>query len=194
MTKLERYFTRTVQHIHRVQNNMVFLVTNCEDFAFSAANEVFKMDIETRRQLMFNVMKHDQSKFGTVQFEPYVELTEYYHQRKALGNKSYEYPTPGIKEAVDAAVQDHYFKENHHPERMKGKALKMPFVELVEVVCDLQAMAQEFDEGSCRGYFEDVWVNKQSENFYDDWDWEVTKGFMKEIIGLFEKGGSNVVG
>lgn len=189
MTKLERYFTRTVQHIHRVQNNMLFLVNNSKDFKFTACGEqTFYFDDETCRTLMFNVMKHDQSKFGKVQFEPYVELTEFYHQQKVLKNKSYEYPSRKIKDAVDIAVKDHYFQENHHPERMKGLAQKMPFVELVEVCCDLQAMAQEFNEGSCSKYFENVWLKKESENFYDDFDWEVTKEFMRQIIKLFKEG------
>ena len=63
----------------------------------------------------------------------------------------------------------------------------MTFNELVEVCCDLQSMADEFNEGSCRGYFQNVWVKKQSENFYDDFDWEATKIFMCKVIELFER-------
>ena len=71
---------------------MCYLVSNHYGFVFEATGEIsFEMDRETCRQLMFNVMKHDQSKFGDIQFEPYVELTEYYHQRKALKNKNCEY-------------------------------------------------------------------------------------------------------
>lgn len=184
--KLNYYFKRTVEHIHRVQNNMLFLVTNAHEFKFNAGPDSFEFNEDTKRELMFNVMKHDQSKFNLIQFKPYIELTEYYYQRKNLNNINYEYPSKDIKQAVDVAVQDHYFKENHHPERMKGQAEKMPFTHLVEVCCDLQAMAQEYDEGSCRGYFENVWVKKQSENFYDDYDWEVTKEFMNQIINIFD--------
>ncbi len=185
--KLDRYFIRTVQHIHRVQSRMLQLVTKSRGLQFNASGEeTFELDEDTCRQLMFNVMKHDQSKFNEIQFRPYVELTNYYHQRKVCGNKAYDYPK-GVREKVDAAIQDHYHKENHHPERNKGLAKKMSFLELTEVCCDLQAMADEFKEGSCVGYFESVWLKKQSENFYDDWDWEVTKGFMYEIIKEFEK-------
>lgn len=184
--KLNRYFRRTVEHIHRVQNNMVYLVAECRGFEFTAGPDHFKMDDESCRRLMWNVMKHDQSKFSEEQFQPYVELTEYYYQRKVLGNKEYAY-APFVEQEVEDAVDDHYRKENHHPERNHGLALKMSFLELIEVVCDLQAMAEEFNEGSCRGYFENVWVKKQSVNFCDDFDWEVSKEFMNQVISLFEK-------
>jgi len=187
MDKIDRYFTRTLEHIQRVQNNTLYLVINHKGFSFSAANEKFVLDEETCRELMYNVTKHDQSKFSTIQFKPYIESTEYYHQRNNLNNKDYDYPNSQVKFDVDMAVANHYNMENHHPEKYKGLAKKMSFVELVETVCDLQAMAQEFNEGSCRGYFENVWKKKQSENFYDDWDWEVVKEFMNQIINLFEK-------
>ncbi len=179
---MDRYFSRTVKHIHRVQNNMAFLVTRYRGCRIDG----FIFDNETCRQLMWNVMKHDQSKFSLIQFEPYVALTEYYHQRRVLKNKSYEY-TPEIKIRVDQAVDDHYCVENHHPERMKGKPGKMPLVDLVEIICDLQSMAQEFNEGSCRGYFEDKWVGEHAEYYNDIAEWEFAKWFMRNIITLFEK-------
>lgn len=75
--KYDRYITRTVEHIHRVQSNMVISVT---DFKYSLllTDEQFKT-------LMYNVMFHDRSKFSDTQFKPCIELTEYYHQRKSLG-------------------------------------------------------------------------------------------------------------
>lgn len=186
--KLNNYFNRTVEHIHRVHKNMLFVVTKCDDFKFSSAGELFSLgDIETKRQLMYAVFKHDRSKFSHRQFLPYVELTEFYHQRKVLGNKDYFYPTSTLVDQIDTAVADHYLQENHHPERAQGQAFKMPYTELVEVCCDLQAMAQEFNEGSCRGYFENVWCKKQSMHFSDDFDWEITKDFMSGIIRLFEQ-------
>lgn len=189
--KMNRYFNRTVEHIHRVQKNMLYLVTNFRNEVVfkSSGGEGFEMTDEVCRELMYNVMKHDQSKFNQIQFRPYIELTEYHHQRKTLGNKDYEYPNSKISAAVDHAVRNHYYVENHHPERMEGRAEKMSPFELIEVVCDLQAMAQEFNEGSCRGYFIDVWIVRNCQYFYDDHDWyNVVKPFMCEIITLFERG------
>lgn len=176
--KLNRYFTRTVQHIHRVQNNMVTIVTEFR--------ENLGLPDEVCRQLMHNVMNHDRSKFSNFQFIPYVELTEYYHQRKVLGNKDYQYPTKEMEEWVDKAVVNHYHTENHHPEKFAGIIGKWDFYEAVECVCDLQAMAQEFNEGTCRKYFEEIWKPKQSKNFSDDFNWIEVTTWMDAVIKCFE--------
>ena len=175
-----RYVRRTVEHIHRVQKNMVTVVT---DF-----KEDLKLSDEQCRVLMYNVMKHDRSKFSSNQFKPYVHLTRYYHQRKVLGNTEYQYPTEKIKQQVNIAVQDHYVKENHHPERLaaEGPPSTFKWFEAIETVCDLQAMAQEFNEGSCRKYFEETWKPKQSKHFHDDFNWSETNILMDKVITCFE--------
>lgn len=175
--KLNRYFTRTTEHIHRVQNNMLTLVTRY-------AGEL-ELSEEDCRAAMENVFKHDRSKFSVKQFRPYVELTEYYHQRKVNGNSSFDY-APGVREQVDAAVQNHYEVENHHPERFIKACGKYDKLEAIETVCDLQAMAQEFNEGSCRGYFEKIWKPKQSKHFYDDFNWAEVVVWMNRTIECFE--------
>lgn len=178
---LEHYFSRTVEHIHRVQKNMLFIVTKCAS--------KLALSEEDCRLAMWNVFQHDQSKFNEAQFRPYVELTEYYHQRKVLGNKDYEYPE-GVKELVDIAVLDHYYQENHHPERIPhDPEYALSILESIETVCDLQAMAQEFNEGSCRGYFENAWKGKQKENLvFDGVDQsEMVFGYMEQVIVCFEE-------
>ena len=113
------YINRTVEHIHRVHKNMAYLVTECRDFSFSHMGSLFDLgNNEQCRELMHQVFKHDRSKFSSKQFIPYIHLTEYYHQRKMLGNSEYEYPTKKIREFVEDAVNDHYFVENHHPESL----------------------------------------------------------------------------
>lgn len=173
--KLERYFTRTIEHIHRVHKNMLLVVTD------------FKKDLclsdEECRKLMFNVLNHDRSKFDDVQFLPYVELTEYYHQRKNIGNKEYDYPSDAIRSGVDIAVSDHYKKENHHLEKGDRKNK----YEIIEIICDLQAMAQEFNEGTCRNYFENVWKKKYMNNIIDDFEWLSMIEVMDSVIRCFEK-------
>lgn len=176
--QLNRYFTRTVEHIHRVQKNMVTIVT--------VFREVLELSDDECQHLMWSVMNHDRSKFSKKQFWPYVELTEYYHQRKVLNNPTYDYSSPIIRDAVEEAVLDHYMVENHHPERLQPLQ-QMTKLELIEVVCDLQAMAQEFNEGSCRGYFENVWQKKQSKFFTDDYYWESSKSLMLNVISCFEQ-------
>lgn len=179
--KYNRYINRTVSHIHRVQKNMAKVVTEFK--------EELGLSQQQCRILMYNVMKHDRSKFSESQFEPYIELTEYYHQKKVLGNREYDYFNKDIKKLVDEAVQDHYCQENHHPERLKinGPSDQYSFYQAIETVCDLQAMSQEFNEGTCRKFFEEVWKKKQCKNFYDDYNWFSTIEVMDSVICCFEK-------
>ena len=53
---------------------------------------------------------------------------------------------------MSLAVVDHYEQENHHAESNTFNADYMSVFDLIEVCCDLQAMAQEFNEGSCRAF------------------------------------------
>lgn len=181
MNKMDRYFVRTVEHIHRVQKNMVLIVTKCRDD--------LELTDEDCRSLIWQVMLHDQSKFSEKQFYPYIELTEYYRQKKILGNSKYQYE-PIVKIAVDAAVEDHYQKENHHPEMCGSKTLtKWNRQNAIECVCDLQAMADEFDEGSCRKYWEEKWKPSAIKKncFYDDHNWAQVVSWMDETIRCLEK-------
>lgn len=174
--KRNYYVKRTVEHIHRVQKNMVLLVTRFP--------EKFLLSEKDIRRLMYSVMNHDRSKFSESQFYPYIELTEYYRQRKNLGNPHYEYPK-GVKKQVDAAVQHHYDNENHHPEE-SGAAKKWDLDNALECACDLQAMAQEFGEGSARKYFNDVWKKKSSGFFFDDFNWLQIEAWILTAIECFE--------
>ena len=181
--KANYYFKRTVEHIHKVQNNALILVTKYAD--------KLQLTKEDCRGLMWNVFKHDQSKFSIEQFEPYIELTEFYFQRKTMGCKDYKYPK-GVETQVDKAVDNHYRTENHHPERFinpKGGLLwgKYSQLESIETVCDLQAMAQEFNEGSCLKFWEEKWLPKHMHLIPCDWNWEEVQVWMKQAINCFEQ-------
>jgi hypothetical protein len=143
------FIERTIEHIHRVHKNMVLLVTKYPAFLFLSGEDI--------RQLMGQILRHDKSKFSDIQYLPYVELTEFYRQRKNLNNKEYQYPSAEIEEQVNNAIEHHYFKENHHIENQNFVWGKF---EALECACDLQAMAQEFNEGTARKYFEEKWMPK----------------------------------
>lgn len=180
--KHEHYFRRTVEHIHRVQKNALTLVNN---FEFRKAVD---FNDEDCRELMHRVMAHDRSKFSPEQFDGYVELTEYFRQRKTLGHPGYEYPE-GARELADMAWEDHLKVENHHPERVKHDSLqKWDVYQAIECACDLQAMAQEYNEGSGRGFYEKVWKPKQTKlnSFYDDFNWLVVTTTMERAFDCFE--------
>lgn len=169
--KLNRYFKRTTEHIHRVQLNMLKVVTEFR--------QELALTDESCRELMHQVLIHDRSKFSIAQFRGYVEMTEFYYQRRNLGNIFYDYPTSELKAEAESAWINHYNVENHHPEWSPLQAL--------ECVCDLQAMAQEFNEGTCRKYFEEVWKKNQVKYFYDDFNWLTITDLMDRAIRCFEK-------
>ena len=177
--KEARYFNRTLEHIHKVQKNAFYLITN---YSFELG-----LTFEECRQFAEQVMLHDRSKFSVIQCVPYIELTEYYHQRKVLGNKDYDYPSESVRNAVDWAVEDHYKQENHHPEKYKGKAYCFTKLECLEIICDLQAMAQEFNEGTCKDFFNNVWRPKHLKYFQSDDHvyWE-SMHIMYKAISFFE--------
>lgn len=93
---------------------------------------------------------HDASKFGPEERVPYVWLTEMHRCRK-LG-QPFEYPQ-GMAQRVKEAVAHHVGSNRHHPE-FHADPNDMTEADLVEMVCDWTAMAQEFgqDGGSARGW------------------------------------------
>lgn len=94
--------------------------------------------------------EHDASKFGPEEREPYIWLTEYHRCRFA--GEPFAYPD-GMQERVRAAVRHHMTYNRHHPE-FHADPNEMTDVDLIEMVCDWTAMAQEFgqDGGSARGW------------------------------------------
>jgi hypothetical protein len=125
---------RTREHIERVRRCLTLLVrvTGHGD------------------ELIDRAKIHDASKFGTEERIPYVWLTEYHRRRR--NGEPFEYPE-GVAEQVRQAIHHHVTSNRHHPE-FHADPNEMTEVDLIEMVCDWTAMAQEFDEenGSARGW------------------------------------------
>ena len=96
---------------------------------------------------------HDASKFGLEEYIPYIWLTELHRCRR--NGAPFRYPV-GMEAQVEMAIAHHMRCNRHHPEHF-ADANEMSNVDLIEMVCDWTAMAQEFgqDGGSARG-----WANK----------------------------------
>jgi hypothetical protein len=128
------YERRTREHIERVGRCLALLaeVTNYGD------------------ELRERAKVHDASKFGPEERIPYVWLTEYHRCRR--GGEPFEYPE-GVAEQVKLAIRHHVTTNRHHPE-FHADPNDMSDVDLIEMVCDWTAMAQEFDQGggSARGW------------------------------------------
>lgn len=171
-TKYNHYVSRTMAHIRNVQIYAAFIVVHCSG--------ELKLSIDECAKLMYNVARHDATKFSKEQFDAYADFT--WHKKTGVPL------TDNQQKAFELAWQNHYQNETHHPERLKGNAIKMSNVEVIEIVCDLQSMADEFGEGSCRSYYENIWLKNQSKNFYDDYNWfEQIQRLMDKTISCLER-------
>ncbi len=153
MNEKEHFFyKRTMAHIHRVQNNALYLVTECWD--------KLRLQDFRKQRLIWRVMAHDQSKFSPQQFDTYVEFTW------------------AKKEGIELDfIAAHFFKQawaNHQREERRHHPYVDGFVgptyaltDFVEMACDLQAMSQERGD-SAREYFENVWQGEKREALGDD--------------------------
>jgi len=166
----EYYFTRTFGHIQRVQDNALYLIIY--------HSEELSLSVEDCQMLSENVLQHDSSKFSAKQFRAYIDFSWAKKDGLSLTDEQQ------IK--FQKAWENHYKVENHHPERFKGNCGKMSDIEIIEMACDLQAMAQEFGHGNFLGYFEGSWCEDQSKYFYDDFDWERTKNIIRKIGNIFK--------
>jgi hypothetical protein len=128
------YERRTRQHIERVRRCLELLapVTDCGE------------------ELIERARIHDASKFGPEERIAYVWLTEYHRCRR--NGEPFQYPD-GVAEMVKRATRHHVTVNRHHPE-FHADPNDMSNVDLIEMVCDWTAMAQEFgqDNGSARGW------------------------------------------
>jgi hypothetical protein len=132
--KLAFYERRTSEHVERVRRCLA-LMARATDYG---------------EELVKRARVHDASKFGAEERIPYVWLTEYHRCRRT--GEPFEYPD-GVPEAVKRAIHHHLTANRHHPE-FHADPNDMSAVDLIEMVCDWTAMAQEFgdDGGSARGW------------------------------------------
>ena len=128
------YELRTNEHIARVRKCQA-LLTGVTGYG---------------EELVERAKVHDASKFGPEELVPYIWLTEYHRCRRS--GEPFEY-AEGIAEQVKLAIEHHVTTNRHHPE-FHADPNDMSDVDLIEMVCDWTAMAQEFGEagGSARAW------------------------------------------
>lgn len=168
--KFEYYVNRTFKHINYVQRNALILVTKCFD-ELDISNEQCEKFLE-------NIGRHDVSKFNEIQFKPYLEFSWAMKNKEELTDKQ--------QKEFDIAWENHYTLENHHLENGEYFHGNDNRIILLEIVCDLQAMADEFGERSCRKYFNNVWKLRQYKAFADDVRYQDIINYMEKIICCFE--------
>lgn len=125
---------RTGEHIQRVRKCL----------------ELLSAVTDYSAELMERARVHDASKYGPEERIPYVWLTEYHRCRQS--GEAFVYPE-GVEESVQRAIRHHLTSNRHHAEFHEDPN-EMSEVDLIEMVCDWTAMAQEFDQngGSARNW------------------------------------------
>ena len=128
------YERRTNDHIARVSNCLHLLAGETE----------YGDELIRRAEI------HDASKFSEAERIPYIWLTEYHRCRRL--NEPFTYPS-GMEELVKNAIKHHVTNNRHHAD-FHACPNDMSDIDIVEMVCDWTAMAQEFDQdgGSARGW------------------------------------------
>ena len=120
------YERRTTEHIERVRT-CLYTMAKLTDYT---------------KELTERAKVHDASKFGAEERVPYIWLTEFYRCRR--NGEVFIYPD-GIEERVRDAINHHVTTNRHHPDFHRDPN-DMSNVDLIEMVCDWTAMAQEFDQ------------------------------------------------
>lgn len=119
------FVTWTLAHIELVKQNLLRM----EGYEGLSLVELTERAIE-----------HDQSKFSEEEREGYIWLTWMY-QNRAVSQPNF------IRNRVEKSLQRHRQSNRHHPEAHSNPN-DMSLLDLVEMVCDWTAVAQQIGESS----------------------------------------------
>ena len=161
---IEFYTKRTKEHIDRVQRNIEYALA--------------KLDLtkQQKEKLKARATHHDSSKFGDEERIPYVWMTWYYKLKRE--GKEFTYPL-GMEAKVTKAVDHHYKTNRHHPQFYGDVTAKMSHVDMIEMVCDHAAMAQELG---------DSLIDFENNVTFKKFKWsEIDKDFILKVASLFHK-------
>lgn len=160
--EMEAFFaSRTKKHIDQVVLNLQLM----EGFGGFTLEELEKQG-----------KTHDETKYQEPERTGYIWLSWYY---RCVGLKiPFEYP-PGVEEKVKQAI-DHHLTHNLHHAESHSSPDDMSDIEIVEMVCDWTAIAQEMGNKSCKG-----WVDA---NIDKKWKFSSTrKDFVYRVIDEIDK-------
>lgn len=164
--EMKEYFElRTNSHINIVQLSMFSLINKKvhEKYNLNKINLISRADI------------HDKSKFGDVEYTPYVWLTEFYRAKN--NNEPFSYPD-GMEDLIFDAWIHHSETNPHHPEYYHN-CIRMSEEDMVEMVCDWNSMSQEYNQSLKK------WVD---ENIDRKWKFnKKNKKFIYEIVEILEQ-------
>lgn len=114
----------------------------------------------TKNILQHRGRYHDLSKFSTNEFQAYL-LLHYNYEKKNTCQLSKDY-----YQTIQQGLNHHHQHNSHHPEAHQN-VNNMPLIDLIEMVCDWTAIAEENDHYSCY-----EWARK---NLTKKWDFSTAK-------------------
>jgi hypothetical protein len=133
----EFFVTRTKYHISLVLKHMTTLASI----------------LPHGEELIIRGENHDESKWSEQEMIPYIWL-HHYHKCKKEGN-DIVYP-PKVQEAIGKAVAHHVANNRHHYEFHQNPD-GITEIDLIEMVCDWTAIAQEHNQDNLSAQ---QWANK----------------------------------
>ena len=132
--RVNYFIDRTIKHIRKVQDNMIFLEKNRDLIPFKIR----------KFELLRIGLKHDFSKFSKSMINGYITRTEYFY------NLNNNLPTDNIDiETANKIADIHYRKERHH----SNYKTDMSPLDICEMCCDIGAIAWENGEDDYTEYF-----------------------------------------
>ena len=138
--KVNYFIDRTIRHIRKVQDNMIYLEKNRQLLPF----KIKQFDLLRRG------LKHDTSKFSKKLINGYIIRTEYYH------NLNNNLPVDNINLAeMKKATETHYRQERHH----SNYKTKMSKLDICEMCYDIAAISWEKKEKDYTEYFLNTKIN-----------------------------------
>lgn len=128
---IDFFLERTKKHIDNVR-------TNCNKLS----KKIDMIELIDRGDI------HDQSKYESEEYIPYVWLSWYYKEK----DNGFKYPNKDIKNMASQAWKHHERNNSHHPGYHKY-IKDMTDIDIAEMVCDLIAMSQELG-GNPKEFFD----------------------------------------
>ena len=127
MTAKERFIDRQIEHIRKVQDNMILLEKNLDKLPFKIK------DFEILRR----GMQHDLDKFSANSAPDYVRIEEYkYNQRNGIPNIEID------KDELYRCSNEHYKTQQHHDLFHEINNTEFSDLDVCEVCCDLMAVSE----------------------------------------------------
>ena len=142
MNKEEKIFIKeTMDHIRRVQDNMILLEENRERLPF----EIKKW------RLLQRIINHDATKFSSHLVDGHILVNNFLRNKKLkLSNDHID------MEEVNEAIRIHEELETHHPIRRRRSTR----IDLCEICCNLVALSQENNEKDYTKYYKQFPLNE----------------------------------